>query len=68
MPKVVITGMAGFIGFHTAIQFSEDYDVMGFDNFNNYYDPKLKINRADHLKDKYGIECSEIDFRWKSIK
>jgi UDP-glucuronate 4-epimerase len=65
MPKVVITGMAGFIGFHTAIQFSEDYDVMGFDNFNNYYDPKLKINRADHLKDKYGIECSEIDLRNK---
>ena len=43
MPNVVITGMAGFIGFHTAIQFSADWNVYGFDNYNEYYDSSLKL-------------------------
>ena len=48
--KVLITGIAGFIGFHTASKFHElGHDVVGIDNFNSYYDPKLKYARANIL-------------------
>ena len=51
--KVLVTGAAGFIGFHTAIQLLERGDtVVGLDNFNDYYDVALKDSRAAVL-DKY---------------
>ena len=41
--KVLVTGSAGFIGFHTAIRLLERGDaVVGFDVVNDYYDPLLK--------------------------
>ena len=44
--KVLITGTAGFIGFHLAKQLlSEGYEVAGLDNLNSYYDPVLKSAR-----------------------
>ena len=53
--KVFITGIAGFIGFHTACHYqSKGWEVAGIDNFNDYYDPKLKRDRADILE-KLGI-------------
>ena len=53
--KVFITGIAGFIGFHTAQHYhSKGWEVTGIDNFNDYYDPKLKKDRADILE-KLGI-------------
>jgi UDP-glucuronate 4-epimerase len=62
--KILITGIAGFIGFHTAIRFhNEGHTVVGFDNFNSYYDPALKFKRASHLKENYGIECTKLDLR-----
>jgi len=49
--KVFITGIAGFIGFHTACHFKKlGWAVFGVDNFNDYYDPKLKRTRAEILK------------------
>ena len=37
--KILITGTAGFIGFHTAIKYlHEGYEVIGLDNINDYYD------------------------------
>lgn len=63
--KVCITGMAGFIGFHTAQKFKQEgWDVVGFDNFNNYYDPQLKKDRATVLKE-LGIEVETIDLKDK---
>lgn len=55
MKKVFVTGIAGFIGFHlaTALKLRGD-TVVGFDNFNHYYDPQLKEARAEELK-KLGI-------------
>lgn len=48
--KVLITGSAGFIGFHTAKRFLEDgHDVVGFDGFTEYYDPQLKRRRNEIL-------------------
>ena len=62
--KVLITGAAGFIGFHTAIKFHEQgHQVYGFDNFNNYYDPQLKYDRAEHLRTLYGINVPNIDLK-----
>ena len=41
--RVYITGAAGMIGFHTAIKLKESgHDVVGIDNYNDYYDPNLK--------------------------
>ena len=67
MPNVVITGMAGFIGFHTAIQFSADWNVYGFDNYNEYYDSSLKFARARHLQEKYDIKAHNVDLRNKGF-
>jgi UDP-glucuronate 4-epimerase len=49
--KILLTGSAGFIGFHTAKMLLERGDtVVGFDNFNEYYDPKLKDARNEVLE------------------
>jgi UDP-glucuronate 4-epimerase len=63
MKKVFITGIAGFIGFHTALKYHENgWSVCGADNFNDYYDPSLKENRKDLLIDK-GIQVVRMDIR-----
>ena len=44
--KLLITGAAGFIGFSLAKKFLDlSYEVIGIDNINLYYDPKLKRDR-----------------------
>lgn len=49
--KVLVTGAAGFIGFSVAKKLLErGDDVVGFDNFNNYYDPSLKEARVEQLQ------------------
>ena len=48
---ILITGSAGFIGFHTALHFlKKGKKVVGIDNLNNYYDPKFKKKRLSILK------------------
>ena len=43
MPKVLVTGFAGFIGSHLIERLlNEGYTVIGIDEFNDYYDPKIK--------------------------
>lgn len=52
--KIFITGIAGFIGFHLALQLKkEGHDVIGCDNFNSYYDPQLKKDRTAILSDHH---------------
>jgi UDP-glucuronate 4-epimerase len=49
-PPILVTGAAGFIGFHVARRLLEDgRDVIGADNLNAYYDPKLKQARLAQL-------------------
>ena len=50
--KVLITGVAGFIGFHLAKKFLENKSnkVIGIDNVNDYYDIKIKKKRLKLLK------------------
>jgi UDP-glucuronate 4-epimerase len=48
---ILVTGAAGFIGFHVAQRLlSTGSKVVGLDNLNDYYDPKLKEARLDILK------------------
>ena len=51
MKRVLITGIAGFIGFHTARELLRSgHSVLGIDHFNSYYDPALKERRAANLE------------------
>ena len=48
---ILVTGAAGFIGFHVARQMlAEGREVVGLDNLNSYYDPALKHSRLDVLQ------------------
>ena len=50
MPRVLITGAAGFIGMHTSIRFlREGWDVVGLDNLNSYYSVTLKRDRLKEI-------------------
>jgi UDP-glucuronate 4-epimerase len=50
MKTVLITGSAGFIGYHTAERYlTEGWRVVGLDAFTEYYDPQLKRDRAARL-------------------
>lgn len=61
MAKILLTGAAGFIGHWTATSLSEKgHEVIGVDNFNDYYDPQIKRDRAVRLKGK--CEIIESDF------
>ena len=55
--KILITGTAGFIGFHLASRLIEDgFIVVGLDIINDYYDINLKYNRLEH----HGIKAKGI--------
>eukprot|EP01034_Spumella_vulgaris_P009411 gene9411-11946_t len=50
MKKVLITGTAGFIGFHLANRFlAEGFTVAGLDIINDYYDTRVKYGRLTRL-------------------
>ena len=55
--RVLVTGAAGFIGFHiSASLLKEGFDVVGFDNLNTYYDVSLKKARLNELKKYYSLK------------
>jgi len=48
--KILVTGAAGFIGFHTCLKLATlGHEVFGIDNINDYYNPELKFDRLDEL-------------------
>ena len=50
MKKILVTGAAGFIGFHLCkLLIQKGFSVLGLDNINDYYDPNLKFDRLEIL-------------------
>ena len=59
---ILITGAAGFIGFHLARRLLDDgRRVVGIDNLNDYYDPTLKNRRLEILDRYSGFEFAKLD-------
>ncbi len=64
--KILITGLAGFIGFHLAKKLIEQgHEIVGIDNINDYYNPTLKRLRLSELNSKkfkfYQSDINKID-------
>lgn len=60
--KIFVTGMAGFIGMHVAESLLDDgHEVVGLDNFNDYYDVSLKEARSARLEGRKGFVLVEGD-------
>ncbi|EMX8464981.1 NAD-dependent epimerase [Serratia marcescens] len=60
--KFLVTGAAGFIGYHVAERLlTAGHQVVGIDNLNDYYDVGLKTARLDRLADKPGFRFIKLD-------
>ena len=60
--KVLVTGAAGFIGYHVSERLlARGDDVVGVDNVNDYYDPRLKEARLDLLRRAGGFRFERLD-------
>lgn len=60
--KVLITGVAGFIGMHTAKRLlAKGIEVVGIDNLNDYYDVRLKEDRLNQLTPLPGFRFIRMD-------
>ena len=60
--KLLVTGAAGFIGFHTAkYLLQQGHEVVGLDNLNGYYDPALKAARLKILARAQGFRFERVD-------
>ena len=66
MSKILVTGAAGFIGFHVSKKLIDlGFEVYGIDNLNAYYDVRLKLDRLKEL----GIDVeSELFMRQQEVK
>lgn len=62
--KVLVTGAAGFIGYHLAAKLAESKrcEVLGVDNLDGYYDPELKRARVAQLSALEGFRFVQMDF------
>lgn len=62
MKRILVTGAAGFIGFHVSKRLlAEGYEVYGIDNLNDYYDVTLKQDRLDQLLPSSNFRFRRLD-------
>ena len=60
--KIIITGAAGFIGYHLSKSLlDDDVEILGIDNINDYYDQNLKHARLEKLNQYNQFEFEKID-------
>ncbi|RKQ38119.1 NAD-dependent epimerase [Enterobacter sp. R1(2018)] len=65
--KFLVTGAAGFIGFHVSERLlAAGHQVIGIDNLNDYYDVNLKLARLDLLKPHPQFQFEKIDLADRS--
>ena len=68
MLKILVTGFAGFIGSHlTEKLLNENYQVVGIDDFNDYYDPQIKENNISAFKNNKNFFFYKGDIRDKKL-
>ena len=66
--STLVTGVAGFIGMHTAKSLlSKGHRVVGIDNLNHYYDPRLKKARLTQLESFDEFSFLKTDFATQSF-
>lgn len=66
MKKILVTGAAGFIGFHLSkLLLDKGFNVIGIDNLNDYYDPGLKADRLEILKRDNNFVFHKVDLKEK---
>lgn len=60
--KILVTGAAGFIGFHSSVRLlSQGHEIVGIDNLNGYYDVSLKTARLAKLEAIDGFKFIKMD-------
>jgi UDP-glucuronate 4-epimerase len=60
--KILITGAAGFIGYHLSRSLLEEgYQILGVDNLNNYYSKNLKFARLELLRSNKYFSFEKVD-------
>jgi UDP-glucuronate 4-epimerase len=62
--KILVTGVAGFIGMHSAKKLLDDgHEIIGIDNLNDYYDVTLKEDRLKTLEDYKNFKFLKLDIK-----
>src|SRR3989344_364505 len=60
--KIIVTGCAGFIGANlTEYLLNKGYEVVGIDDFNSFYDPRLKEFNVTEFKDNSNFHLYRVD-------
>ena len=65
--NILVTGAAGFIGFHTCLSLQTKHTIYGLDNLNDYYDVNLKKSRLKLLKEYKNFKFIKTDIQNKNL-